>query len=170
MPAIDNQRMNPRSELMPGAYTIAQISTEEIDVTYPLIRNVEQSLEQADWREICEGIIQRRTNLASGNNIATATNPTGYVRGICMFRVKNHKRYGHLLDVPIFVAVSAGDVGGVSEAMLDHLRTLAHNQKCRMIRVWALGNDNWSRSLRKGEFDRWDHGLLMPIEVHTGAV
>jgi len=162
--------MNVRSDLMPAAYTIAPISAEQIDVTYPLIRNVEQSLEQADWREICEGIIQRRVNLAGANHIAIATSPTGYVRGICLFRVKNHQRYGLLLDVPIFVAVSAGDVAGVSEAMLDHLRTLAHNQKCRIMRVWGLGTDNWSRTLQKGEFDRWDHGLLMPIEVDAGDI
>lgn len=153
---------------MPAAYTIAQISAEQIDVTYPLVRNVEQALQQAEWREICEAIIQRRVNLAGANQIVIATNRTGYIRGICMFRVRSHPRYGELLDVPIFVAISAGDVAGVSEALLDHLRTLAHNHKCRMMRVWGLGADNLSRTLRKSEFDRWDHGLLVSVEVDTG--
>lgn len=151
---------------MPTAYTIAQISAEQIELTYPLIRNVELSLEQADWREICEGIIQRRVNLAGADHMAIATNQAGYVRGVCMFRIRNHPRYGQLLDVPIFVAVSAGDAAGVAEAMLNHLKLMAHNRKCQMMRVWRLGTDGWSRTLRNREFDRWDHGLLMPINVN----
>ena len=61
---------------MPAAYTIAQISAEQIDVTYPLVRNVEQALQQAEWREICEAIIQRRVNLTGANQIVIATNRT----------------------------------------------------------------------------------------------
>lgn len=155
---------------MSASYTIAQISAEQIDVTYPLIRNVERSLQQADWREICETIIRGRLKLASADHIAIATNQTGYVRGVCMYRVRNHPRYGQLLDVPVFVAVSAGDAAGVCETLLDHLKTMARNQKCRMMRVWGLGTDNWSRTLQKSEFDRCDHGLLIPIDSKTDDV
>jgi len=36
------------------------------------------------------------------------------------------------------------------------------------MRVWGLGADNLSRTLRKSEFDRWDHGLLVSVDVDTG--
>lgn len=151
---------------MPAAYTIAQISPEQIELTYPLVRNVDQSLGQADWSQICETVIRRPANLAGADQIIIATNQTGYVRGVCMFRTSDHPQYGQLLDVSLFAAVSAGDAAGVSEAMLNHLKLMARNQKCRMIRVWRLGTDNWSRTLQKWEFDRWDHGLMIPIDVN----
>ena len=142
-------------------YRVAPIGPNQIDRVFPLVETVEPSLDLAAWRARCGEAVSRRYPGAGGDKIIVATNPLGYVQGLCVLAVKENTPDGRMLDVPIFAVASAADEAGVVADLLDYLRDVGRNEACGSIRIWTLGQDNWSRHLDGAAAKRWDHGVLM---------
>ncbi len=149
---------------MNQTYQIARISLDQIERAYLLVHPVAYSLDRTAWRAFCSSILSRRYDRRSDyEDIIVAMDLLGYVRGICVMKVAEHPVYGCILDVPIFVVTSVADERGVSAELLRHVRSVGSVKGCDSIRFWTLSDDNWSRHLRKEEFERWDHGLVMQL-------
>ena len=150
---------------MPRTYRVAQIGPNQIDRAYPLVETVEPSLDLKGWRALCGEVAGHRYPGAEGDKIIVATNPLGYVQGLCVAAVKESTPDGRVLDVPIFAVASAADEAGVVAGLLDYLRDCGRNETCGSIRIWTLAQDNWSRHLDETAVKRWDHGVLMLLDA-----
>ena len=93
--------------------------------------------------------------------IFVATNPAGYIQGLCIVAACQHTFDRRTLDIPIFVVASASDEAGVAISLLEHLKGVARIEACRQVRIWASGGDSWSRALKDTEYKRWDGGVLL---------
>ncbi len=155
---------------MPSTYRVSPISPAQIDRAYLLVQPVAQSLDLPGWRTFCHGIVNRQHDPSQREHIIVATNPRDYIQGLCLMRLAEHPSYGRLLDVPIFVITSVADEPGVAADMLKYLKAFGLKNDGRRIRFWTLGEDNWERRFQKAEFERWDHGLLLTIDVPSSAV
>jgi len=146
---------------MPKTYRVAPIGVSQIDQAYPLARPLAPSLDLEAWRALCRKATDRRSPGADGDRIIVATNPLGYVQGLCVASVKESPAEGRVLDVPIFAVASAADEAGVVCDLLQYLQDLGRNGGCGSVRIWTLAQDNRTRFLGGGEYQPWDHGLLV---------
>jgi len=91
-----------KSIAMPTSYSIAPISPETLDRAFPLLRAIAPALTQEEWRRHC----RKLTTPLADNDPATsreetvvAVNSQGYVKGLCLYSIRDHWIYGRLLDV-----------------------------------------------------------------------
>jgi hypothetical protein len=142
-------------------YAIGRIKPHQIEQAYLLVQPVAESLDLATWRTFCHDALGRQLEpLGRQEDVIVATDPLGYVRGLCIVRLVKHPAYGRMLDVPIFVAASAVDDAGVSAELLRYLKTRGVIEGCRGIYIWTLGDDNWNK-LSHDSHEHWDHGTLI---------
>lgn len=146
---------------MQATYTIGRITAAQIDRAYLLVNRVAPKLELDEWRAFCREILAQKRQAIDRDDIAIAVNPAGYVQGLCSHAVRKHPFHGRILDVPIFVVTSAADEAGIAGCLLEHLKELARQDACDAVRIWTLGQDDWSRPLRERQIDQPDHGVLM---------
>jgi hypothetical protein len=138
------------------SYHLDVLRSHQVDRAFLLVHAVVPRLTLIDWRQSVSSVFRRY-------EIVTATNPSGTVQGLCIYRIRQHEAAGRLLDIPFLVATSAGDPEGVAAVLLDHLKVRAKLDRCRSIRVWTLDADNWRRMQDPAFFERWDHGLMMKV-------
>jgi hypothetical protein len=137
------------------SYTIKPIAKEGVDRAFPLMRAVAPDLSLQEWRQYCrDGGAKEET--------VVAINSTGYVKGLCIFSVRDHMGYGRLLDVPLFVVASAADADGVGGELLRFLEATRDGEACSGVRFWTMGADTWDRRLSPEDIRRTDHGVYLP--------
>ncbi|KPH77396.1 hypothetical protein [Bosea vaviloviae] len=146
---------------MQQSYKIGRITAAQIDRAYLLVNRVAPKLDLDAWRAFCREILAQKRQAIDRDDIVIAVNPAGYVQGLCSHAVRNHPFHGRILDVSIFVVTSAADEAGIAGSLLDHLKDLARQDACNTIRIWTLGQNDWSRPLRDRQIDQPDHGVLM---------
>lgn len=149
-----------------SGYSVKPITREAIDRTYPLMRVVAPALGLHEWRQFCQNIASPligREQAGEREEAVLAINSRGYVKGLCIYAIREHWFYGRLLDVPIFVAASAADATGVGAELLQFLQTTRDNTRCAGVRFWAMGGESWDRRLNKDDIRRTDHGTFMPV-------
>lgn len=132
---------------MPQTYAVAEIRPDQVDKCYALVNPVAPALQLEEWRTFCERARER--GRASGGYVIVATNPVGYIKGLCIAAVRDHPVHGHILDVPIFAATSAADDSVVAADMLSYLKDIGRRAACERLRLWTLDNDNWDRLCRE---------------------
>jgi hypothetical protein len=140
---------------MSASYTIKPIAADSIDRAYSLIRAVAPDLSLHEWRQFCR-------NRAEEEETILALNASGYVKGLCIFSVREHGRYGRLLDAPVFVVASAADAEGVGAELLRCLEETRERRACSGVRLWTMGADAWDRRLSPDDIGRSDHGIILP--------
>ncbi len=155
---------------MPGSttsgYFIKPIPPEAVDRAYPLMRAVAPALGLPEWRQFCQNSaspLGAREPAGEREETIVATNARGYVKGLCIYTIRDHWRYGRLLDVPIFVATSAADAMGVGAALLEFLQTKRDDAGCSGARFWTMGGEAWNRRLDNDDIQRTDHGIFVPV-------
>ncbi|MCA1408358.1 hypothetical protein I6F26_30620 [Ensifer sp. IC3342] len=147
---------------MAVAYSVGPIKRHQIDRTYRLIEAGGYHVDLQDWRDFCRAAIARNWPMPYAEEVITAENPLGYIAGVCILRSGHDNMYPGVLDVPVFIVVSAGDTRGASSSLLGYLTAAARNKRCSFIRVWGLEPGNWPTSPDVPRRD--DHGILIPVQ------
>lgn len=158
---------------MSPSYVIEQIGPNTIDRAYPLARIMTAALQPDDWRQFCHSFASwnaKRELAGEREEIVVARNAEGYVKGLCIYAIREHATYGRLVDVPFFVVASAADGEGVASAFLDFLLAKCDKSVSSGIRIWSMTPETWSLRLRPEQIARSDHGLFMPALASPGEI
>lgn len=146
---------------MQSTYKVEQIAPARIQPAYLLVNRIAPALSLEQWRASCLDVIHRKDRHSDLEDIAVATNPLGYVQGLCVSAVRRHLIYGRILDVSVLAAASAADEAGVAEDILRYLRARAKAETCEAIRIWMLGQENWIPDFDHVEIDCAHHHALI---------
>jgi hypothetical protein len=156
---------------MSRGYLVEPIGPEMIAQAYPLIRAVVPDLAEHEWSQINrpDGVVGGRpaTN-SEREELIVARNAEGYVKGLCMYAVRDHATYGRLIDVPFFIVASAADGEGVSAVLIHFLRGKCDQFVCSGIRFWTMDPEAWAHRLSPNHIARSDHGLFLSV-LASGA-
>ena len=158
---------------MPTSYFVESIGPETIERAYPLVRAVIPALSKHEWRQCChcsgvaEGHCAARRER---EEIVVARNAKGYVKGLCVYALRDHASYGRLIDVAFFIVSSAADGEGVAEDLIGFLMGKCDRSICSGIRFWAINHETWAHRLRSDHIARTDHGLFLPALASTAGV
>ena len=158
---------------MSPSYFVEPIGPETIDRAYPLAQAVIPALSKHEWWQFCrspdfaEG---RPPTVGEREEVVVARNAKGYVKGLCIYAIRDHATYGRLIDVPFFIASSAADGEGVTEELINFLRGKCDQSVCSGIRFWTMDRETWARRLRSDHIARSDHGLFLPALASTGGI
>ena len=158
---------------MSPSYFVEPIGPETIDRAYPLARAVLPALSKHEWWQFC-----RSPDFAEGRppivgereEVVVARNVKGYVKGLCIYATRDHPTYGHLIDVPLFIASSAVDGEGVTGELINFLRSKCDQSVCSGIRFWAIDGETWAQRLNPDYVARSDHGLFLPALASTAGI
>lgn len=152
---------------MQPTYKVTRITNEQVDPAYLLVSPVAPNLNLDGWRTFCTEVLARKRHPVDLDDIIVAVNPIGYIQGLCVYAARWDTFHGQILDVPVFVIASAADEIGVAIDLLRLLKARAERESCGFIRVWTLGEDNWSRHLREHETDHSEHGVLIILDPNA---
>ena len=123
-------------------YALKPLTPDVAGRIYPLIRGVAPALTPEAWRAYATTLTAGPPD-AEREEALVAVNPGGYVKGLSIFAVRGHWRYGRLLDAPVFVVASAA-------------------RACAGVRIWTMGPATWDRRLSADDVRRTDHGVFLP--------
>jgi hypothetical protein len=129
------------------AYTVGRITTEQIDAGFLLVSRLDPSLDGGRWRTYCNEVVSGAGPAVGRKQIVVATNPRGYLQGICVQAVVEHPVQGAMLDVSVFVVASAADEIGVAAALFGELCGIAERLDCSAIRIRMEGSPRLHRHL-----------------------
>jgi hypothetical protein len=119
---------------MSDRYIVEPIGPRTNDRAYLPVRACGFALTLSEWRA-----------QANGARAFVARNAQGYVKGLCIYSIRNDSRYGRLLDVPIFAVASAADPQIVTAVLVAALRSECERSRCPGIRSWPMTPDAWTR-------------------------
>lgn len=117
---------------MQGAYTIAGMTPDQVDAADLLVGTMKPPPDLAGWRR--DGG-DAAVSAGRCQDVRVATNPRGYVQGLCLCRQARHVVHGAILDVPLFVVASAADGPGVATALVADLCAIAGRLDCAAVRI-----------------------------------
>jgi hypothetical protein len=157
---------------MSATYIVEPIGQKTIDRAYPLVKPVMPRMLLHEWRQFCHSLELSRAPpiAAEREEVIIARNADNYVKGLCVYVVRDHTTYGRLIDVPFFVAASAADGEGVTLDLLDYLRAKCDSDICSGIRFWKVGPETWAHRLKPDHVARSDHGLFMPALASAAEI
>ena len=131
---------------MRTSYFVQPISSQTMEMAFPLANAAIPILSKYEWMQLCHcssvpegGCAARRER----EEIVTARNTQGYVKGICVYAIRDHRTYGRIVDVPLFIALSAVDGEGVVEELIDFLMGKCDVSICCGIRFWNMNHEIW---------------------------
>ncbi len=121
---------------MSATYIIEPIGPRTMDRAYPLARvmSFAQSLEE--WREFCISARSPAVRNYRGR-VVVASNESGFVKGVCIYSIRDHFLYGRVLDVPILIVASAADPIGVALDFVSFFRSECGRSNCSGVRFWT---------------------------------
>jgi hypothetical protein len=154
-------------------YAIRAMTHVAIDRSYALLGAVTNAPSSAEWRDFCKMVMSNSAYDAivdGQDRIAIATDSREYVRGMCVYCVRDHLFYGRLLDIPIFVVASAADAEGVTIELLRFLEEVSLEQMCLGARFWTMDAGVWNRWRSERDVLGTDHGSFFPIAQSVADV
>jgi hypothetical protein len=101
---------------MSASYFVEPIGPETTDRAYPLAQAILPALSKHEWWQFCrspEFAGGRTPTVGEREEVVVARNPKGYVKGLCIYAIREHATYGRLVDVPFFIASSGGQGGDI---------------------------------------------------------
>ena len=158
---------------MSPSYIVEPIGPETIDRAYLLAQAVIPALSKHEWWQFCrlpdftEG---RPSTVGKREEVVVARNAKGYVKGLCIYAIREHATYGRLIDVPFFIASSAADAEGVTGELINFLRGKCDQSICSGIRFWTVDRETWAHRLRPDHVARSDHGLFLPALASAAGI
>ncbi|WP_025661462.1 hypothetical protein [Rhizobium sp. IBUN] len=134
-------------------YVVGELRRDDELAAFALVCSVAPTFGEKDWAAVFDD--SRNWRCISASDLA------GRVRGLAVFRLRMHPEAGLLMDVPIFIALSAADHHQIAESLFLSLEAQA--TACQFMRVWT----NLPGSLQELEdpdlFRRWDHGVIYRV-------
>ena len=88
---------------MPPSYLIEPIGPETIERAFPLANAVIPTLSKHEWMQSCHCSSVAEGRCAARREreeIVIARNAKGYVKGLCMYAIRDHRTYGRLSTFP----------------------------------------------------------------------
>jgi hypothetical protein len=158
---------------MSRSYLVEPIGPETIARAYPLIRAVVPDVAEHEWWQINRphSVVKGRPATAGEREeVVVARNAEGYVKGLCIYAVRDHATYGRLIDVPFFIVAGAADGEGVTAVLIHFLRGKCDQSVCADIRFWTTDRETWAHRLRPDYIARSDHGLFLPALASTTGI
>jgi hypothetical protein len=155
------------------SYLVEPIGPETGDRAYPLAQAAMPTLSKPEWRRFCgsHGSAEGRpAPVGEREEVVVARNAKGYVKGLCVYALRDHPTYGRLIDVPLFIASSAADAEGVTEELIDFLRGACDQFVCSGIRFWATDQETWAHRSSPDYIARSDHGLFLPALARAAGI
>jgi len=146
---------------------------ETADAAYLLAQAAMPALSKEEWRQFTDPRNAEGPLAALGEReaVVVARNAKGYVKGLCIYALRDHSTYGRLIDVPLFVVSSAADGEGVAEELINFLRGQCDRRICSGIRFWSIDQEAWTRRSAPDHIARSDHGLFLPaLESAAGII
>lgn len=138
---------------MPCDYIVGELLRDHELAAFAVICSVAPAFEERDWVALCY-------DTQNWHRIS-AIDLAGRVRGLAVFRLRMHPEAGLLMDVPIFISLSAADEQGIAQSLFSWLDAQAN--ACQFMRIWT----NPPGSLQELEdpdlFRRWDHGVIYRV-------
>ena len=132
-----------------------------------------QALSKHEWWQFCRspGFAEGRpATVGEREEVVVARNAKGYVKGLCIYALRDHATYGRLIDVPFFIASSAADGEGVTGELINFLRGKCDQSICSGIQFWTVDRETWANRLRLGHIARSDHGLFIPALASVAGI
>jgi hypothetical protein len=150
---------------MSSSYVVEPIGPKTVDTAYPLAQAMIPSLSNHEWRRFCRSLGFTEgcsATVGETDRVVVARNPKGYLKGLCIFALRDHATYGRLIDVPFFIASSVADGEGVTGELISFLRGKCDQWVCSGIRLWTIDQETWTHRLSPDYIARSDHGLFLP--------
>lgn len=120
---------------MDAVYTVGPITAENIDKAFALVRLALPELMLDGWRRVCAAALRAGDLCSTGSRILVATDPRGYVRGLCNLAIPDRHAPQPSLDVPVLLVGSALDAAGVAGDLADALIGLCRKHRCARLAV-----------------------------------
>ncbi len=139
-------------------YLVGELQRESRLAAYALVRSIAPTFAEADWHALSDG--SRPWRMISVRDVA------GRVRGLAVYSLRMHPRAGLLLDVPIFIALSAVGHQEIARSLFTCL--IAEASPCHFLRVWNDFPNNLKQMEDTRFFRRWDHGLIYRVPPGEG--
>jgi hypothetical protein len=150
---------------MTPSYLIEPIGRETIERAFTLANAVIPTLSKYEWMQSCHcssvaegGCAARRER----EGIVIVRNAKGYVKGLCMYAIRDHRTYGRVVDVPLFIVFSAADGEGVVDELINFLMGKCDGSVCSGIRFWEMNRETWEDRHSPSYIERSDYGLFLP--------
>jgi hypothetical protein len=134
-------------------YTIGELRPDQELAAFALVCCVAPTFDERDW----EALFHKVRNWRCLNICDHA----GRVRGLAVFRTVMHPEAGMMMDVPIFIALSAANQNEIAESLFAGLQGCATG--CQFIRVWNAVPKDLEELEDPSFFRRWDHGLIYRV-------
>lgn len=144
-----------------GTYEIGRIEPEQIDRAYALVRVAQPAVQLGAWRRYVADL-DETSDWALHREVLVACNALGYIQGLCISSIVQLAN-DRVLDVPIFIVVSAADERGVRAELLNNLESRAAGLGCSQLRIWTQTADNWRLHLIPDA--AWDAAIDLSIPV-----
>lgn len=144
-------------------YAVSALSEDKVDRAFPLIRALEPDLDLDDWRRFCREGLGKTGHDGSAGTVFVASNPRGYLQGLCVAALPEGEREARVLEVPIFIAASVADGEGVAAEMMEFLEAYGRDKVCGGIRIWPLDRDNWKRLVEHAPPPAEAAGTTIPL-------
>jgi hypothetical protein len=147
-----------------NTYEIVGIEPAQVDRAFALLQVALPGIGMDVWRSYVTDVIDGRSGW-SDREVLVASNPRGYVQAVCITSIVERDRV-RVLDVPIFIVVSAADERGIRAELLAHLKGLAADLGCHRLRIWTQTPDNWARHLAPDAFEQASVDISIPVSIH----
>lgn len=140
--------------MMTSGYIVGPIASGQVDRAYRLVEAVGCDIGLARWRKYCSNAVNRHP----AEDIVTVETPHGYVAGLAVVRVRHSRRFGRVLDVPVFIVISTANAAGTRNALLGYAMAMARGRHCRLVRIAGSVPAGWPGAPQGGE-----QALLIPV-------
>lgn len=149
---------------MQRAYTTAPITAEQVDTAYLIVGRLAPLLGIECWRGYCDEILSGVGRSGRRQAIIVATNPLGYLQGLCVHSLARHPVQGAILDVSVFVVATAADELGVTAALLSALSSVAGRLDCATIRIRTEGSQRLRQHIDESGQNVSNHGIALMLD------
>lgn len=130
-----------------GGYVFRPLTAEQVDIAYPLVRELFHSLTMEQWRYYARQLIAKKRRAASQRGINAAERPERYLRGLFTHHVMPDVEQGKRLMIDCVVVPDAVDRTVLTESLLRAIEQLADQHRCKVVQVQLGAHNYWMASI-----------------------
>lgn len=116
-----------------SAFQVRILPEGELRLAVPLIQLLYPSLSEADWVAYASGRLPLKSG--SARRVLVASNPGGYLHGLCTLADGFDLKCGRTLDVDDLVVANFLDTRSVAQALLAGIEDIARRGSYHAVRV-----------------------------------
>lgn len=126
-----------------GGYVFRPLTAEQVDIAYPLVRELFHGLTMDQWRYYALQLIDEKPQAASHHGINVAERPERYLRGLFSHHVIPDPEHGERLMIDCVVVPDAMDRTVLAESLLQAAERLADQHGCNDVQVQLDARNQW---------------------------